>query len=104
MVHIGSIIGNFGRMRDKITALANDCGCSAMDIGLVDREDAALHDDAEQPTAEGRRALDLDEVAKRAPNPEIIGWDCKDKMTSSSLLPEKRASTQSKCKRSSISG
>ena len=103
-MHIGSIIGNFGRMRDKITALANDCGCSAMDIGLVDREDAALHDNAEQPTAEGRRALDLDEVAKRAPNPEIICWDCQEKMTSSSPLLEKRASTQSKCKRSSISG
>ena len=59
-------------MRDNIAALANDCGPSAMDIGLVDREDAALRDNSEQPTAEVRQAFDLDEVAKRAPNLEII--------------------------------
>ena len=88
-VHIGGIIGNFERMRNKITALANDCGSSAMDIGLVDREDAALRDNAEQPTAEGRQALHLDEVAKRAPNPEIICWDCKEKGHPAALCPKR---------------
>ena len=71
-MHTGRLIGNFERMRDKITAVANDCGSSAMDIGLVDREDAALRDNSEQPTAEVRQAFDLDEVAKRAPNLEIL--------------------------------
>ena len=71
-MHTGTFIGNFERMRDKIPAIANDCGSSAMDIGLVDREDAALRDNSEQPTAEVRQAFDLDEVAKRAPNLEIL--------------------------------
>ena len=88
-MHIGSIIRNFERMLDKIIALANDCGSSAMGIGLVDHEDAALRDNAEQPTAEGRQALDLDEVANRALNPEIICWDCKESGHPAALCPRR---------------
>ena len=86
-VHIGGVMGNFEAMRDKITRLANDCGPTAMDIGLVDKGPECM--ECKPCTPEPGKAADLNEAAKRPFNPELICWHCNEKGHPAALCPNK---------------
>ena len=78
-VHIGGMMGSFEAMKNKVTALANDCGHAAMDIGLLARDEEEDRHQSNPMGEQERIALDIAKLEKRKAKPETICWHCNEK-------------------------
>ena len=66
-------------MKNKVTALANDCGHAAMDIGLLARDEEEDRHQSNPMGEQERIALDIAELEKKQTKPETACWHCKEK-------------------------